>query len=313
MGRALRFQTLEMQAVELTWRCIQGRFLLRPGQEANRRMLGVIGQAMRLFEGEVRLYFAGGTCNHIHIVAAFRSAEVKAAWTCHVRTNLSKELGDLYDWRGCHWERRSTDIPILDEQTLLDRLVYLAGQTTRAGLVRHAVEWPGVPWIEAVTGGRPLLGVWYDRTRLYRMRMAWEARPTCQRGRRPVLSDVAEARVVELTPPPMWADLAEEEQRARWRAVIEAAEERYPAPARVLGPAAVLRVDPHDRPENSKRSPAPAVHASSRAQRLAWREAYRAFVEAYRSAMKALRIGVEGCGFPREGCRPVRTRRVPGG
>lgn len=313
MGRALRFQMLEMEAVELTWRCLQGRFLLRPGPEANRRMLGVIGQAMRLFEGDVRLYFAGGTCNHIHIVAAFRSAEVKAAWTCHVRTNLSKELGDLYDWRGCHWERRSTDIPILDEATLLARLVYLAGQTTNAGLVRHAAEWPGVPWTLAVTEGRPLVGVWYNRTRLYRLRMAWEAQPKGQRGRRPVLADVAETRTVELSPPQMWAELTEDEQRARWCEVIETAETRYPAPARVLGPAAVLRVKPHDRPEKSKRSPAPAVHASSRAQRLEWRGAYRAFVETYRSAMKALRAGVEACGFPPEGCRPVRIVPAPGG
>ena len=114
MGRALRIQPGEFESVELTWRCLQGRFLLHLGLEANRCMLGVIGQCMRLFEGDVRLYFAGGACNHIRIVAAFRSAEVKAAWTYHVRTNLSKELGDLYDWRGCHWERRSIDIPILD-------------------------------------------------------------------------------------------------------------------------------------------------------------------------------------------------------
>ncbi len=132
-----------------------------------------------------------------------------------------------------------------------------------------------MPWTLAVTEGRPLVGVWYDRTRLYRLRMAWEARPKGQRGRRPVLADVAEARTVELTPPPMWAELAEDEQRARWCEVIETAEARYPAPARVLGPAALLRVKPHDRSEKSKRSPAPAVHASSRAQ---WREAYRAFV-----------------------------------
>ncbi len=92
MGRALRFQQSEFESVELTWRCIQSRFLLRPGHEANRRILGVIGQAMGLHAGDVRLYFAGGTCNHIHIVAAFRSAEVKAAWVCHARTNLSKEL-----------------------------------------------------------------------------------------------------------------------------------------------------------------------------------------------------------------------------
>ncbi len=313
MSRRLRYVAHSFQPVELTWRCAQARYLMRPGREANRRIVGVIGQAMRLYGDDVRLYFAGGTCNHIHLVMAFRSAEVKAAWVCHVRTNLSKELGELYDWPGGHWERRSSDIPILDEATLFERLVYLAGQATKAGLVRRAADWPGVPWIQAVTTGRPLVGVWYDRTRLYRMQKAWAARPKGKRGRRPVLADVAEPRVVALTPPPMWAGLTVDELRGQWRELVKVAEARYPATGRVLGPAGVLRVRPHDRPEKSKRSPAPAVHASSRAQRVAWWEAYRAFVATYRSAMEALRAGIAACGFPPEGCRPVRMAPAPGG
>ncbi len=50
MGRVLRYVAREMQPFELTWRCMQSRFLLRPGPEANRRIIGVIGQAMRLFD-----------------------------------------------------------------------------------------------------------------------------------------------------------------------------------------------------------------------------------------------------------------------
>lgn len=314
MGRMLRFVEYAFQPVEITWRCAQRRFLLRPGREANRRIVGVIGQAMGLFPaGDVRLYFAGGTCNHIHIVAAFRSAEVKAAWVCHVRTNLSKELGELYDWPGCHWERRSTDIPILDDAALYDRLVYLAGQATRAGLVRRARDWPGVPWIDAVTEGKPIVGVWYDRTRLCRMRAAWEAKPKGRRGRRPALADVAEVRVVELAVPPMWAGLSEDARQRRWREVVEEAEARYPATGRVLGAAGVLRVDPHGRPGEEKRSSAPAVHGSRAAARSAWWVAYCAFVETYRRAMAALRAGMAECRFPPEGCRPVRMALGPGG
>ena len=314
MGRMLRYVAHALQPFELTWRCMQSRFLLRPGPEANRRIVGVIGQAMQLFgPDDVHLYFAGGTCNHLHVVAAFRSAEIKARWTCHVRTNLSKELGELYDWRGCHWERRSSDIPILDDEALYARLVYLAGQATRAGLVRRAADWPGVPWVPAVTRGEPLVGVWYDRTRLYRMRVAWEARPKGQRGRRPALADVAETRTVTLTPPPMWAHLDESARQACWLEVVARAEAQDPAPARVLGPRGVLRVDPHGRPEQSAHSPAPAVHASTRSQRIEWRAAYRAFVERYRRAMKALLVGVDEVGFPWEGCRPTCMARAPGG
>ena len=129
MARALRYVEHPFQPVELTWRCMQGRFLMRPGHEANRRIVGVLARATAVVgAGDVRLYFAGGTCNHIHIVAAFRSAEVKAEWTCHVRGNLSKELGDLYDWPGSHWERRSTDIPILDDEALYARLLRMLAE-----------------------------------------------------------------------------------------------------------------------------------------------------------------------------------------
>lgn len=314
MGRALRFMGSEFEAVELTWRCMQGRFLLRPGFEANRRLVGVLARGVTLFaEGDVRIYFAGGTCNHIHIVAAFRSVRVKAAWTCFVRTNVSKELGDLFGWPGCHWERRSTDIPIVDDEALYERLVYLAGQVTRAGLVRRAVEWPGVPWIEAVTEGKRLVGVWYDRTRLYRLRLAWAARPKGAQGRRPGLGDVEELLELELTPPPMWAELAPSTRRARWQGVVASAEARWPVVGRVVGRARLARLDPHGKPETSNRSTAPACHAGSRQRRLAWWVAYRAFVETYRQAMEALRMGLDGCGFPAEGCLPVRMGPAAGG
>ncbi len=68
-----------------------------------------------------------------------------------------------------------------------------------------------------------------------------------------------------------------------------------------------IRVDPHGRPVESKRSPAWAVHASTRRQRIQWRAAYRAFVESYRRAVQALLAEIDGLGFPTEGCRPTCT------
>jgi hypothetical protein len=52
----------------------------------------------------------------------------------------------------------------------------------------------------------------------------------------------------------------------------------------VLGRAAILAQDPHDHPERPKKSPAPLVHAASKAVRLEFREAYALFVAAYREA-----------------------------
>lgn len=116
--------------------------------------------------------------------------------------------------------------------------------------------------------------------------------------------DVAETKVVPLTPPPMWEGLDDATLRARWVELVAAAVERYPPPAKVLGPERVLAADPHDRPAKVARRPAPKVHSACAALREAWVEAYGAFVDQYRRALDGLRSRWEEGGFPVEGCRP---------
>lgn len=159
--------------------------------------------------------------------------------------------------------------------------------------------------MRAVTRGAPLVGVWYDRTELYRRRRAWRAQKPAARGARPVLDDVAREIAVELTPPPMWADLEGDALRARWVELVEVALARYPCPGEPLGVDAACAVDPHTRPVRTKKSPAPMVHTRQGSLRRAWRAAYVAFVETYRAAMGALRAGATAVCFPLEGCRPV--------
>jgi hypothetical protein len=71
----------------------------------------------------------------------------------------------------------------------------------------------------------------------------------------------------------------------------------------LLGPAAILAQSPESRPLKTKRSPAPAVHAASRAVRRELRNAYFLFVAAYRSAAEKLRAGQRDPPFP-TGCFP---------
>ncbi|MCB9529797.1 MAG: hypothetical protein H6701_15670 [Myxococcales bacterium] len=314
MGRPLMYQEHPWQPVEITMRCMQSRLLMRPGEECNRRVLGVLGRAMELYGQHTRLYFAGGTSNHLHLVAAFESAEWKARFKAHIKANISKELGALFDWPGTHWDRRSRDIHILDDEAFEDRLMYLAAHGVKDGLVETPHGWPGIGWVRAVTEGRPLVGVWYDRTRLDAMQRAWERQPVGERGRRPSLQDVATRKVIDLTPPPMWADLPTPTLRARWTALVADALERHrpSGSGPPLGEAAVRTADPHERPAKSKRSPAPAVHTRSRALRQAWWAGYVAFVETWRAALQALRAGCAAVGFPPEGCRPAGLAMMGG-
>ncbi len=70
------------------------------------------------------------------------------------------------------------------------------------------------------------------------------------------------------------------------------------------GPAAIRKQDPHTIPDHTKKSPAPAVHAASKAVRKQMKEAYRLFVEAYREAAVRLRAGVPST-VPGTSARPV--------
>lgn len=307
MPRRLAYVAQPWQTFELLIRCHQSRLLMRPGDECSRRLLGVLGRARDLYGDHVHVHFAGGTSNHLHLIATFESAEWKARFKCHFKTNVSKELGDLFDWPGNHWDRRTRDIPILDDEALYDRLAYLAAHGVKDSLVSCLGSWPGIQWVRAVTDGKPLVGVWYDRTALGALRRAWESAPEATRGRRPTLQDVATPKTVHLTPPPMWADLDDTALRARWTALVEYALDRHPAPTphRVVGPKALTEADPHHRPARTKKGRAPLVFTRSRALRRAWLAAYDMFVVSYRAALAALRAGWSAVGFPPEGCRPA--------
>ena len=58
-----------------------------------------------------------------------------------------------------------------------------------------------------------------------------------------------------------------------------------------VGVEAIRKQHPQTRPEHTNKSPAPAVHAASKAMRKQMKEAYRLFVTAYREAAARLRAG----------------------
>lgn len=292
MPRPLMCQPEPWMTFELTARCTQARFLLRPSDERNARFLGVMGRALELYGAHVRVHFAGGTSNHIHLLVSTEDARWKALFKSFLFGNVSKEIGDLYDWPGPLWHRRCRDIPVLDDGAVYRRAMYLAVQAAKDGLTTVG-SWPGIQWVKAVTEGRPLRGVWYDRTALYERRAAWERAHPTTRGRRPALQDVARTIPVELTPLPMWSELSEDERRARWVELVERAVAEFPPKTEtMLGAERVLAFDPHHRPARAARRPAPESHASTPERRAWWRSQYAQLVHAYRELMQAIRDGL---------------------
>ncbi|MBW8879297.1 MAG: hypothetical protein JF614_30535 [Acidobacteria bacterium] len=106
-----------------------------------------------------------------------------------------------------------------------------------------------------------------------------------------------------LSPLPCWAHLSAEAYRQRVASLgedieAEAAAVRKETGAQVLGVEAILAQDPLYRPKKLARSPAPRVHAATKAARKAFYEAYSWFVGAFRDAAEKLRRGDRAAPFP---------------
>jgi hypothetical protein len=156
-------------------------------------------------------------------------------------------------------------------------------------------RWPGVHFAKSILGGKPLKGLWFNRTAEFAARNRGE-----DFGR---LKYAEEEEELVLSQLPCWADLTPEQYRERIAELIEEieAEARADREARgveLLGAEAIQRQDPHTRPNQTRRSPAPAYHAATKAARESFWESYSAFVTAFREAADALKRGEWPVRFP---------------
>jgi hypothetical protein len=131
-------------------------------------------------------------------------------------------------------------------------------------MVKRPGDWPGVNYAKALTTGKPLVGVWVDRT---------------TQGNNPNEKKYETRYEVKLSPMPGFADLSEKKQREKWQGIVKDIVEEY-VKNPVLLPL-VLAMNPHDRPEKMTKSPKPFCHASTKALKKMYREAYSLFVRAW--------------------------------
>ncbi len=277
---------------EVTTRTLQGRLLLRPSKELNAIIIGILGRALALYPAMLHLVVVAS--NHIHMLVTAESVKQLAEFMRFVNSNIAKEAGLLHRWKEKFWGRRYTSLDVLDDKKMIERAVYLLSHGCKEGLVLRPEDWPGVNCVEAVTRGKPLKGVWYDRTKLYEAARAGQAVSP---------RDFATEYEVELSPLPCFSDLSEGEQRAQYRAMVRdieklAREQVVKAGRRVMGTKRVLREDPHKRPRRIKKSPAPLCHCSDPEMWKRYRDDYRWFVSEYRAASRRLRAGEQDVKFP---------------
>jgi hypothetical protein len=266
---------------------------MRPSRAFNEIFTGILGYSQAKYGLELHSYVA--LSNHYHLHCSPEDPEQLREFMRLFNSKLAKEIGRLHDWRDKAWSRRFRSIPVSDEpEAQIARLKYVLAHGVKEGLVVSPRDWPGPHCVHALTSGSRPHGLWFNRS------LEYEAN---RRGLEFGVSDFASVEEVVLTPLPCWRQLAPEEYCRRIVALVEEIEteariERQNTGREPRGVGFVLRQDPHERPTRSKRSPAPAVHAATRAVRQAMKTAYRQFVGAYRRACERLRAGEFAVEFP---------------
>jgi hypothetical protein len=219
----------------------------------------------------------------------------------YLNGNLAREAGHMVGWREKFWGRRYRSIEVSDEEAAqVGRLRYILSHGPKENLVLRCRDWPGLQCIDALTEGKALEGIWRNHS------LEYEAK----RRNKEVIDPETfiEHCTLKLNPLPCWRHLPAAEARRRVTEMVEAIDAE--SARRVLlsgqmplGAAVIRSQHPHERPMRSKKSPAPAVHAVSKAVRRQLKEAYRLFVLAYREAAARLRAGDYSVEFP-VGCFP---------
>jgi REP element-mobilizing transposase RayT len=293
MSRRLRFIPDGGALVEVTARALHSRLLLRPRPELNAILIGTLARAKR--RHKVRVCFFVCVSNHMHLLLWTEDARELAQFMGYFLSKLAREVGRLTGWKEKIFGRRYQAIVISEEEAAqVERLRYGLAHGAKEDLVERPRDWPGAHAVRALLEGEILEGLWFDRTQEYLARRRGETFDRLQYATRETL---------ELDPLPCWGDLTPERRRARAAALVEdieseAAARRRRTGVKPLGVAAVLSQDPLEKLKKTKKSPAPAFHAASRAVRRSLWDAYSLFVAAYRAAAEKLRAGVRDVVFP---------------
>ncbi len=293
MSRRIRFIPEEGALVEVTCRALHSRLLFRPSLTLNEIIIGALARAKSRYA--VRICFFAFVSNHFHLLLEVDDAQQLARFMGYFNSKLAREVGRLTGWKQKILGRRYQAIVVsAEEPAQIERLRYGLAHGCKEDLVERPRDWPGVHGVQALTEGKVLEGLWFDRTQECAARRRGEDFSRLRYATREILT---------LDPLPCWKDLTEEQRQRRATALVddieaEAIARRKKNGIKPLGPAAILAQDPHRQPARSKKSPAPAFHAASQAVRRGLREAYALFVAAYREASEKLRMGDRNACFP---------------
>lgn len=263
----------------ITRRCTQRQFLLRPDRETNNAFIYCLAVAAQRHEITVIDFIQ--MSNHLHD-AIYDLYGVAPAFYELFHKLLAKCMNALRGrWENFFASEQTCVVRLQNREALIDKLVYIATNPVKDGLVERVEDWPGASGYRALMSGQPLRAT----------------RPKHFFADDSTLPEVA---WLHLTIPPALGDREEilAEVRTRVAAVErEEAAKRKAAGVRVLGRYAVTRQSWRDSPTSRepRRNLRPTIAAKSLWSRLEALQRRRAFLDAYRLARAAM---LAGCPVP---------------
>ena len=277
MGMSRPRQIIPGSVYMLSRRCTQRQYLLRPEAEVNNAYLYCLGVAAQ--RHDIQLLLAVAEANHHHVI--FRDPlGVAPQFIEYLHRLLAKCLNAF---RG-RWENFwSSEEPcytrLLDLDTIIAKLVYVAANPVKDGLVERVHHWPGVVTFAALRTGKRLGA---KRPRFFFDRNG--TMPEAVTLTFAIPKEVgAAARIIDAVD----HGVAEVERDAK--------AQRAATGQRVLGRAQVLGQSWRSAPSSvaPRRNLRPRF-AGLTDVRIAALQAYRAFQAAYRAARAKWRAGPKG-------------------
>jgi hypothetical protein len=207
----------------ITRRCTQRQFLLRPDEETNNAFIYCLGEAAERFEIDVIETDAESKHHHTQV---FDRHGRFPMFMEHFHKMVARAMNALRGRSENFWSSEEPCVTtVLDKETMIEKLIYIAINPVKDGLVERVHHWPGVNTYKNLVSGRVL--------RAKRPRFFFR-----DGGKMP------EEVVLRMTVPPELG--TREEIVARVKAGVEAyerraAEERMRTGKRVLGRKRVLK------------------------------------------------------------------------
>ena len=259
----------------VTRRCTQRQFLLRPDPKTNNAFVYCLGVAAQRNPIDVIDFVQ--MSNHLHDALYDRLGNAPAFYEDFHKL-LAKCMNALRGrWENFFSSEQVCVVRLETREDLINKLVYVATNPVKDGLVERVDDWPGSSGYRALLSGEPLRAT----------------RPKHFFADDGTMPDEV---TLHLKIPPELGDQAEilAEVQARVAAFEEeAARERARTGKRVLGRYAVLRQAWRDSPTSKepRRGLRPTIAARSLWARLEAIQRKRQFIAAYRRARMALLAG----------------------